>query len=129
MVQRLHARFPELGPVELRGVRTLRDFDDHYTAPRGGFASADEYYARCSLVDALPRLTVPGLIVHAIDDPFVTHEPVQEAVRTTNLAVELLEHGGHLGYLSRHRCAGDHRWLDARLAYWLKAHWSDRLAG
>ncbi len=82
----------------------------------------------CSLVDSLPRIQVPGLIVHAMDDPFVTHEPVQAAARRTNLAVELLEHGGHLGYLSRNRWEGDHRWLDVRLACWLRSHWAGRLA-
>jgi predicted alpha/beta-fold hydrolase len=129
MVRRLHARYPELGPVDLRGVKTLQDFDDRYTAPRAGFASACDYYQRCSLVSALPQIQVPGLLVHAMDDPFVTPEPVQNARKAPRLAVELLPHGGHLGYLSRSPWGGDHRWLDARLACWLKAHWHDRLAG
>jgi uncharacterized protein len=128
MVRRLHSRFPELGPIDLKGVKTLSDFDDRYTAPRAGFRSGVDYYERCSLVDTLARIEVPGLIVHAMDDPFVPHEPVQVAARTTNLVVELLEHGGHLGYLSRNRWEGDHRWLDARLAYWLRSHWAARMA-
>jgi uncharacterized protein len=129
MVRRLHARFPELGRVELRGIRTLRDFDDRYTAPRAGFASASDYYERCSLVLVLPRVEVPGLIVHSMDDPFVPPEPVVNASRPPELAVELWPHGGHLGYLSRSSWQGDHRWLDARLACWLQAHWHGRLAG
>jgi uncharacterized protein len=124
MARRLHERFPELGPPRLDGVKTLYDFDDRYTAPRNGFGSADEYYRRCSLFTALVRIQVPGLIVHAMDDPFVASEPLHQAERPEHLAVELVNHGGHLGYLSRHPWQGDRRWLDARLAAWLQVHWS-----
>ncbi len=75
MIRRLHCRFPELGPTHLEGVKTVYEFDDRYTAPRNGFASADEYYERCSLMTALERIAVPGLIVHAMDDPFIPPEP------------------------------------------------------
>jgi predicted alpha/beta-fold hydrolase len=123
MVGRLHRRFPELGPPGLEGVRTLYAFDDRYTAPRGGFASADDYYRRCCLVGSLARITVPGLIVHAMDDPFIPHEPFLRASRPPGLALELLRHGGHMGYFSRYAWDGDRRWLDARLAAWLRSHW------
>ena len=73
MVDRLHRRFPELGPPELEGVRTLYEFDDRYTARRNGFASADDYYERCSLVtsagsDRGPRPDRPrdGRSVHPV---------------------------------------------------------------
>jgi predicted alpha/beta-fold hydrolase len=124
MVRRLHRRFPELGPVELDGVKTLYDFDDRYTARRNGFASADDYYARCSLLTALARIAIPGLIVHARDDPFIPSEPFEQIPRPASLALELVGHGGHLGYLSRRPWQGDRRWLDARLAAWLAARWA-----
>jgi predicted alpha/beta-fold hydrolase len=127
MVQRLHTRFPELGRPALRGVKTINDFDDRYTAPRNGFASAEDYYRRCSLVGALARIRIPGLIVHAIDDPFITAEPFLRAIRPPCLSLDLLPHGGHLGYLSRDSWQGDHRWLDARLATWLASHWGPRI--
>ena len=123
-IVRLHRRFPELGPTQLRGVRTLYEFDDRYTARRNGFASADDYYRRCSLVTALDRIDIRGLIVHAMDDPFIPHEPFRQAARQPDLALELVRHGGHVGYLSRHPFEGDRRWLDARLAAWLRSHWS-----
>jgi predicted alpha/beta-fold hydrolase len=124
MAVRLHRLFPELGPPQLEGVRTLYEFDDRYTARRNGFASADDYYRRCSLVDRLDRIGVPGLIVHAMDDPFVPHEPFLEAARQPGLALELVQNGGHLGYLSRRPWQGDRRWLDARLAGWLGSRWN-----
>jgi predicted alpha/beta-fold hydrolase len=123
MTRKLHTRFPELGEPDLDGVWTVYDFDDRYTAPRSGFESADDYYSRCSLVSSLERIPIPGLIVHAMDDPVIPHEPFLRAIRPPHLALELVKHGGHLGYLSRDRWQGDHRWLDSRLERWLLDHW------
>jgi predicted alpha/beta-fold hydrolase len=124
MARRLHRRFPELGPTRLEGVRSLYDFDDRYTARRSGFASAEDYYRRCSLVGSLDRIVVPGLIVHAMDDPFIPHEPFLQSERPPRLALELLQSGGHMGYFSRRPWQGDRRWLDARLDAWLRSHWA-----
>jgi predicted alpha/beta-fold hydrolase len=63
------------------------------------------------------------LIVHALDDPFIPHEPFGRVALPSNLALELVRHGGHLGYLSRRPWQGDRRWLDARLTAWLNSRW------
>jgi uncharacterized protein len=123
MIRRLHRRFPELGPTRIDDAKTVYEFDDRYTAPRNGFASADDYYERCSLVSALGRIAVPGLIVHAMDDPFVPYEPFERVAWPPHLVLDLVRHGGHLGYLSRHPWQGGRRWLDARLDGWLDGHW------
>ena len=68
-VARRHALFPDLGPVDLTQVRTLFDFDDQYVAPRSGFAGASDYYARSSSAPLIPQIAIPGLVVHAEDDP------------------------------------------------------------
>src|SRR5262249_9631838 len=78
-VARLHALFPELGRVDLTQVPTLYEFDDVYTAPRNGFAGADDYYARSSAAPGIPRIQVPGLVVHAADDPFIPVDPFRRA--------------------------------------------------
>jgi predicted alpha/beta-fold hydrolase len=123
-VSRLHALFPELGPVDLTEARTLFDFDNLYTAPRNGFRDADDYYARSSAGPLLPKVTLPGLVVHAADDPFIPAVPFQTYLFPKQLALELLPFGGHLGYVSRTRWQGDHRWLDSRLARWLTDRWA-----
>lgn len=128
-VGRLHAAFPDLGPVDLGQVRTLYEFDDRYTAPRNGFEGARDYYARSSAGPLIPRITLPGLVIHAEDDPFIPPEPFRSTAFPPGLALELIPHGGHLGYLSRERWGGDHRWLDGRLVAWLASRWSALLAG
>lgn len=122
-VMRLHARFPELGPVDLRGVRSLYDFDDRYTAPRNGFRNAEDYYERSSAGPLVGRITVPGLVVHAEDDPFIPPEPIRRVTYPPDVVLDLLPQGGHLGYFSRNAWRGDRRWLDARFAAWLEARW------
>jgi len=98
-----------------------------YTAPRAGFTSANDYYTRCSVADALARIELPGLIVHALDDPFIGAEPFLKIEKPPILSVELVRNGGHLGYLSRRPWMGSRRWLDARILTWLACHWRERL--
>ena len=126
-VGRLHERFPELPPADLSRVRSLYEFDEAYTAPRNGFAGAQDYYERCSAAPLLPKIEVPGLVVHAEDDPFIPAEPFRRATFPPRLALELIPSGGHLGYLHRRPIGGDRRWLDARLTAWLAARWEARL--
>ena len=40
--------FPDLPPLRFPRRMTIRLFDDLYTAPRGGFADALDYYRRAS---------------------------------------------------------------------------------
>lgn len=129
-VHRLHRRFPELGPTDLKGVDSLFTFDDRYTAPRNGFLGAVDYYTRSSPLPLISRITVPGLVIHAADDPFIPAEPFLRAGFPSALRFELVGGGGHLGYVSRRTWQGDRRWLEARLACWLAARWgcsTDRL--
>jgi uncharacterized protein len=122
-VTRLHRVFPELGRPGVEQVRSVYEFDDRYTAPRNGFASALDYYARSSALPLIPRIMLPGLVVHAADDPFVPAEPFHRARFPSNLSLELVPYGGHLGYISRQLWQGDRRWLETRLACWLAERW------
>jgi predicted alpha/beta-fold hydrolase len=122
-VGRLHRHFPELGEPALGRVRSVYEFDDRYTAPRNGFASAEDYYARSGTLRLIGLISQPGLVVHAADDPFIPLAPFQAISFPSTLRFELTSRGGHLGYLSRSPWQGGRRWLDARLATWLAARW------
>ena len=56
-------------------VWSVRTFDEVYTAPHFGFASAADYYHRASALRVMDRIRVPALIVTAEDDPFVPPGP------------------------------------------------------
>ena len=123
-IARLHRAFPELGAVNLPKSLSLLDFDDCYTAPRHGFSGADDYYSQSSSARLIPRIRVPGLVVHAEDDPFIPSDSFRRVAFPPGLALELIPGGGHLGYLSREAWLGDRRWLDGRFTAWLTARWS-----
>ena len=86
-VMRLHRRFPDLGVPDLRQVRSVYEFDDRYTAPRNGFASARDYYARSSALPLIPRIRLPGLVIHSADDPFIPAAPFHDARFPANLSL------------------------------------------
>lgn len=104
---------PPMDPGYLYLVRTLREFDTYFTAPIYGFRDADEYYTTTSSRQYLRGITVPTLILHAKDDPFMTEDvipTVSELSPAVNL--EVTKAGGHVGFVS-----GKFPW---RPVYWLE---------
>ena len=51
--------FPDLPPLSFPKQLTVRLFDEHYTAPRNGFAGADDYYRRASSFPLIPAFPFP----------------------------------------------------------------------
>ena len=91
-------------------ILSLREFDDRITALYSGFLSADDYYYRAAAARVLDRITVPTLILHACDDPFIRFTDETRARIATNPNIMLLEtqHGGHCAFLAPpNRAAGD----------------------
>nr|WP_114781375.1 alpha/beta fold hydrolase [Botryobacter ruber] len=76
------------------------EFDNRFTAPIHGFASADDYYARSSSKQFLPKIKVPTLLVNALNDPFLAKEcfPVSAAEQNPHFYFEAPAGGGHVGF-------------------------------
>ncbi len=94
-------RFPEqLDIKNLKHVRSIRSFDDLYTAPAHGFTDADDYYAKCSSGIFLPRVTVPLLLLNARNDSFLSENcfPFELASHSKNIYLETPKYGGHVGF-------------------------------
>jgi predicted alpha/beta-fold hydrolase len=115
---RRQGHFPDLPAVQFPRGMTIRLFDELYTAPRWGFADADDYYRHSGSLPLLGRIDVPTLILAARDDPFVDVEPLEAASSLPNLDVRLLRHGGHLGYLGWDGSGGV-RWAEPRVLEWV----------
>ncbi len=98
----------------LRGVWTLRQFDDRITAPYCGFSDANDYYDRASASHVVERIAVPTLILHALDDPFIRMLPDTRSRLLANRYIRLVEtrHGGHCAFISRD--PSDRQWAERR---------------
>lgn len=88
--------------------RTIREWDEAITAPYGGYASADEYYARSSAGPYVSDLERPVLILSAKDDPLVPAESVSRWPLPASGMVgrEITRTGGHVGFVAPTRAPG-----------------------
>jgi len=113
--QRLYPERYDAAPLKL--VRTLRDFDSHFTAVHGGFRDVDDYYARASSLPLIKNIHVPTLIVHAQDDPFVPFDSFRHPSLSDNPYVVLLAppQGGHVGFVGEPATGEDRFWSENRI--------------
>jgi predicted alpha/beta-fold hydrolase len=93
----------------LKRVRTVRGFDEAYTAPHFGFRDAEDYYHRASAMRVIDRIRVPALVITSEDDPFVPPAPFRDPKVTgnSNIDLRLCAHGGHCGFIGEKRSAED----------------------
>jgi predicted alpha/beta-fold hydrolase len=108
------ARFPL---DQLPGIRTVREFDEAYTAPHFGFTGATDYYHRASAMRVIDAIRVPALIITAEDDPFVPTEPFRDSVLTSNPHIQLMltRHGGHCGFIEAASNGHDGYWAERQI--------------
>ena len=82
---------------KLDGLKSLFEFDDHFTGPLHGYRDAVDYYTQCSSIHSLPQIRIPTLVVNARNDPFLSSDcfPVQS---NPHVKLEFPERGGHVGF-------------------------------
>jgi predicted alpha/beta-fold hydrolase len=104
-------------------ARTIRAWDALVVAPRWGFASAEDYYARASAAPLLPEVRLPTWVVHAEHDPMVPLWTVREAHRRLPPGVEitLTARGGHVGMPDDLDLGRGDRGLEVGIVDWLRA--------
>ncbi|GMV50020.1 alpha/beta fold hydrolase [Nitrospirales bacterium NOB] len=101
----------------LAGIRTIRAFDDLYTAPDGGYEGVADYYDRSGARHVLDGIHVPTTIFSAMDDPFIPISMFEAASIRRNpwIRLCLTNHGGHCGFLQRDRVGEDRFWVENRI--------------
>ena len=110
---------------QLRGIRSIREWDERVVVPTFGFESVWAYYASQSASRTLARLQVPGLYLGARHDPMVPFESVRTALQGApkQLEIHWAEIGGHLAFGRGFRLhdAGEPG-LESQVLGWLCCH-------
>ena len=94
-------RFP--GKVDLsnfKKIKVWRDFDELFSAPLNGFESADAFYEYASAKNYMAGITIPTLLVNALNDPILTPEcsPRELCEKHPLIYLESPKYGGHCGF-------------------------------
>ncbi|MGB5255218.1 MAG: hydrolase [Sedimenticolaceae bacterium] len=118
--RRKYARIASPLDVDIEQLNSFRLFDDQVTAALHGFAGADDYYARCSSRQFIPRIRVPTLILHARGDPFMFADtPPEEMELPGQVWLEIPEGGGHVGFIGGWLPGWAEYYADRRIAEWM----------
>ena len=92
--------FPDFPRFHFPPHLTLRQFDEMYTAPLNGFASAEDYYQKCSARQFLANISHPTFLLASDDDPFIPREAFRDLPRHKFLQTQLTRSGGHMGFVA-----------------------------
>lgn len=105
-------------------IKSIREFDDAYTAPHHGFRDAADYYNRASAMRVIDKIGVPALIISATNDPFVPPGPFREPAvgRNRNITLKLTPHGGHCGFVEKAAPGYDGYWAEREIVDFLKKY-------
>lgn len=103
--------------VPLRSIKTLREFDEYYTAPDGGYLNVADYYDRAGARHVLHHIAVPTLIITAHDDPFIPPSmfDIPEIKQNPNITMMMPRYGGHCGFFQKSRLGEDRFWAEHRI--------------
>jgi predicted alpha/beta-fold hydrolase len=84
----------------LKTIKSMRSFDNTYTAPAGGYGNAANYYATASAINVVHKIQVPTLIIASEDDPLIPFSIFQHAaLQNSNIELLATKYGGHAGYI------------------------------
>lgn len=104
----------KISTEHFKKIKTLKDFDDYYTAPLHGFEDAEDYYEKSSSLYFLEKIQIPTLIVNAQNDPFLAPEcfPYLLIQNLSNIYFETPKTGGHCGFAPADK--NGHFWSEKR---------------
>ncbi len=102
--RRKAALFPRaFDPNRAVGIGSLRDFDERIIALYSGFSGAEDYYYRVAAARVIDEITVPTLILNALDDPFIriASDTRDKILANPNITFLETSQGGHCAFLAQ----------------------------
>jgi hypothetical protein len=108
---------------DLKDIKSFWQYDDVVVAKLHGFASAQDYYKRSSARQFLKSISVPTLVIHALDDPFMTEKVLPQPDELSNsVTLEISKQGGHVGFVTGSFPFKPEYWLDTRISNFISQH-------
>ena len=102
----------------IRSLKSIREFDQKFTAPSWGFNSLEDYYYKASPIfriqQSIKKLP-PMLFIHAKDDPWVPYKATLNLRKESidKFTILITKKGGHNGFHSVNGC-----WSDEAVINW-----------
>ncbi|MBE8167204.1 MAG: hydrolase [Shewanella sp.] len=111
---------------DVSALSTFYQFDDKVTAPLHGFTGVQDYYHRASGLPFIASITIPTLILHAQDDPFMTADVIPKPEQLSPMVeYELHPYGGHVGFIQGGKPWRPDFYLEPRVLNFLSCHNND----
>ena len=103
---------------KIRNLKSIREFDQKFTAPSWGFNSLEDYYVKASPIFRIKKSTTkltPTLFIHAKDDPWVPYKATLDLRKESvdKFSILITKKGGHNGFHSINGC-----WSDEAVKNW-----------
>ncbi len=113
-------QFPRSGldAHRISQAKTFYEFDNYFTAPTQGFKDAEDYWEKSSSKKYIQHISLPSLLVSALDDPFLNKScyPIQEAKVSSYFSLLTPKYGGHVGFYSSFK---NDYWLEKTMLQFL----------
>jgi len=95
--------FEEVVELDLSFVyqtSSVEDFDTHFTQKIHKFDDIEEYYKKESCIHLLHQVSIPALLLNALDDPLIcpTLVPYSLPKENKNIILVTTNHGGHISW-------------------------------
>jgi len=112
--------FP-ISSSKIDSCRCFWTFDENITAPLNGFPHVHAYYRESSSIQYLVDVATPTLVIHSLDDPFMTPDVVPKPDELSkDITLELSRKGGHVGFITGQIPGMPVYWLDKRVPDYLR---------
>ena len=105
----------------IKKSKNFIDLDNALTAPLFGFKNAFDYWEKSSSKQFLEQISIPTLILNALDDTFLSEScyPFEIAQNHDSLFLETPKHGGHVGF-NTPLWKASNKWSENRITDFIK---------
>ena len=105
---------------DLSDIQSFWQYDDRVVAKLHSFKNVQDYYQRSSSRQFLKSITVPTLLIQAVDDPFMTAAVLPGLDElSSSIQLEITSGGGHVGFVAGANPSKPDYWLDRRIPEFL----------